>query len=176
MTSSALTGNTSGLASATSPGLVGITTQTFAGVKTFSGGIQLPTTGGTPATLNWYEEGTYTPVMTGSIVAGTATYSVQTGNFTRIGRMVFVQAQLTWSAHTGSGNMSISLPYTCANLKFSPNIIDYQNLTITGIALIESQPSTATCVLFSSPTTGGSVVTLAFDTAASIYFSLFYMA
>jgi len=35
MTSSALTGNTSGLASATSPGLVGITTQTFAGVKTF---------------------------------------------------------------------------------------------------------------------------------------------
>jgi hypothetical protein len=36
MTSSALTGNTSGLASATSPGLVGITTQTFAGVKTFN--------------------------------------------------------------------------------------------------------------------------------------------
>lgn len=39
MTSSALTGNTSGLASATSPGLVGITTQTFAGVKTFSNGL-----------------------------------------------------------------------------------------------------------------------------------------
>ena len=39
MTSSALTGNTSGLASATSPGLVGITTQTFAGVKTFQDGL-----------------------------------------------------------------------------------------------------------------------------------------
>jgi len=38
MTSSALTGNTSGLASATSPGLVGITTQTFAGKKTLDGG------------------------------------------------------------------------------------------------------------------------------------------
>jgi hypothetical protein len=37
MTSSALTGNTSGLASATSPGLVGITTQTFAGDKTLTG-------------------------------------------------------------------------------------------------------------------------------------------
>jgi hypothetical protein len=34
---SALTGNTSGLASATSPGLVGITTQTFAGDKTLTG-------------------------------------------------------------------------------------------------------------------------------------------
>ena len=39
MTSSALTGNTSGLASATSPGLVGITTQTFAGKKTFQDGL-----------------------------------------------------------------------------------------------------------------------------------------
>jgi hypothetical protein len=37
MASSALTGNTSGLASATSPGLVGIDTQTFAGDKTLSG-------------------------------------------------------------------------------------------------------------------------------------------
>ena len=37
MTSSALTGNTSGLASAISPGLVGITTQTFAGDKTLTG-------------------------------------------------------------------------------------------------------------------------------------------
>jgi hypothetical protein len=37
MTSSALTGNTSGLASATSPGLVGTSTQTFAGNKTLTG-------------------------------------------------------------------------------------------------------------------------------------------
>lgn len=176
MTSSALTGNTSGLASATSPGLVGITTQTFAGVKTFSGGIQLPTTGGTPATLNWYEEGTWTPVMTGSTVAGTGTYSTQAGYFTRIGRMVFVQAQLTWSAHTGSGNMSISLPYTCANLKYSQNIIDYANLTVTGTALIESAPGAATAGLLQSPTIGGSVNSIPFDTAAAIYFSLFYMA
>ena len=37
MTSSVLTGNTSGLASATSPGLMGIGTQTFAGDKTLTG-------------------------------------------------------------------------------------------------------------------------------------------
>jgi len=45
MTSSALTGNTSGLASATSPGLVGITTQTFAGVKTLQSGANIATQG-----------------------------------------------------------------------------------------------------------------------------------
>lgn len=38
MASSAWSGNTSGLASATSPGLVGTSTQTFAGKKTLDGG------------------------------------------------------------------------------------------------------------------------------------------
>jgi hypothetical protein len=38
MANSAWSGNTAGLASATSPGLVGITTQTFAGKKTLDGG------------------------------------------------------------------------------------------------------------------------------------------
>jgi hypothetical protein len=42
---SALTGNTSGLASATSPGLVGITTQTFAGLKTLQSGANIATQG-----------------------------------------------------------------------------------------------------------------------------------
>ena len=39
MSNSAWSGNTSGLATAVSPGLVGITTQTFAGVKTFQDGL-----------------------------------------------------------------------------------------------------------------------------------------
>ena len=174
---SALTGNTSGLATAVSPGLVGITTQTFAGVKTFSGGIQLPTTGGTPATLNWYEEGTWTPVMTGSVTAGTGTYSLQQGYFTRIGRVVFVQCGIGWTAHTGAGNMNISLPYaSSASLRYGMNIVDYANLTVTGTAGIESQPGFAYATLLVSPATGGSVTTIPFDSAATVYFSLTYFA
>ena len=177
MTSSAITGNTSGLASATSPGLVGITTQTFAGVKTFSGGIQLPTTGGTPATLNWYEEGTYTPVMTGSSTPGTGTYIVQSAFFTRIGRAVFVQCGIGWSAHTGTGAMYISLPYvSSASLQYGMNIIDYANLTVTGTACIETRPGFSTAQLLVSPATGGSVTTIPFDSAATVYFSLTYFA
>lgn len=42
---SAYSGNTSGLATATSPGLVGIGTQTFAGVKTLQSGATIATQG-----------------------------------------------------------------------------------------------------------------------------------
>ena len=174
---SALTGNTSGLASAVSPGLVGITTQTFAGVKTFSGGIQLPTTGGTPATLNWYEEGTWTPVMAGSSTPGTGTYTTQAGYFTRIGRTVFVQCYIAWTAHTGTGNMYISLPYaSSASLQYGMNIIDYANLTVAGIAGIETRPGFASTILIVAPTTGGSVSSIPFDSAATVLFSLTYFA
>lgn len=44
--------------------------------------------------LNWYEEGTFTPTLLGLGTAGSPTYVVQTGVFTRIGRMVLASARL----------------------------------------------------------------------------------
>jgi hypothetical protein len=70
MTSSALTGNTSGLASATSSGLVGTDVQTFAGKKTFSTGalISGDSAGTTiPAGYIGYQVRGFTPA--GSAVA-----------------------------------------------------------------------------------------------------------
>lgn len=145
MTSSALTGNTSGLASATSPGLVGITTQTFAGVKTFSGGIQLPTTGGTPATLNWYEEGTWSPSIGGtSTNFTTVTYSKQIGVFTRIGRIVHIQCYVRWTNTTGSGTGGLliyGLPYPSKNTTDVFATIscgEWSNIDITGAGIATS--------------------------------------
>jgi len=60
-----------------------------------------------------YEEGTFTPVVIGTSTPGTATYSIQIGNYTRIGNRVFFTINLTWSAGSGSGNLKIDgLPYT----------------------------------------------------------------
>jgi hypothetical protein len=147
---------------------------TFSSAKTFSSGLVLGG-GGTQANLNWYEEGTWTPVMSGSITAGTGTYTTQAGYFTRIGRTVFVQCQIVWSAHTGSGFMYISLPYTAsASLQYGMNIIDYANLTVTGTAFIQTRPSFASAVLTVSPATGGSVTTIPFDSAATVLFNLTY--
>ena len=77
-----------------------------------SGGVYL---GGTGADnlLDDYEEGTFTPVIEGTTTAGTGTYSTQQGKYTKIGRAVHFQISLTWSAHTGTGNLDLSgLPFT----------------------------------------------------------------
>jgi hypothetical protein len=56
-------------------------------VKTFSSGLQLPTSGGTPTTLNYYEEGTFVANFNASAgVSGSNTSKTIT--YTRIGRMV----------------------------------------------------------------------------------------
>jgi len=64
-------------------------------------------------TLDDYEEGTWTPAVVGSTSAGTASYSVQNGKYTKIGNRVFVEARMDWSGGTGTGVLRISgLPFT----------------------------------------------------------------
>lgn len=66
-------------------------------------------------TLDYYKEGTFTPVLYGFTTAGEGTYTVQTGQYTRIGNTVNITMYLSWSAHTGTGGMRISgLPFTSA--------------------------------------------------------------
>ncbi len=72
-----------GHATTTASGLVSTGTQSFAGEKTFTTGIVLPTSGGTAAQLNYYEESTFTATLTGC----TSNPSV-TAKFVRIGKFV----------------------------------------------------------------------------------------
>lgn len=62
--------------------------------------------------LDWYEEGTFTPAIGGRTTAGTGTYTLQDGKFTRIGNVVYFYVKIVWTAHTGTGTMYIRfLPY-----------------------------------------------------------------
>jgi hypothetical protein len=68
--------------------------------------------GMTSELLDDYEEGTWTPVVIGTISSGTGTYSTQIGSYTKVGRLVTVVCGLAWSAHTGTGNIQITgLPF-----------------------------------------------------------------
>jgi hypothetical protein len=77
--------------------------------------------------LDWYEEGVFTPVIAGSLSAGTGTYTTQLGTFTRIGDLVYFQVVVTWTSHTGTGNTIIRpLPYvseSTADASYLTNII-----------------------------------------------------
>jgi len=86
MSSSALTGNTSGLATATSPGLVGTSTQTFAGAKTFQDGLaftsaSLSNAQATILGLKQYLHGTTYNSGIAPTVSGSGITSITSGKF-----------------------------------------------------------------------------------------------
>ena len=96
-------------------------------------GIRIGGTASSDAnTLDYYQEGTWTPTVVGTTTAGTGTYSTQYGSYTRIGNRVQFSAVIQLSAHTGTGNIRISgLPFTSTSYAQVVNIMS-QNLTFTG--------------------------------------------
>ena len=77
-----------------------------------SGGVYLGGTGSANY-LDDYEEGSWTPVVSGGTSAGTGTYSNQQGFYTKIGRLVTVNFDYNLTAHTGSGALYIgNLPFS----------------------------------------------------------------
>ena len=114
--------------------LIGTTTNNASGgVLQVSNGITFPATQSASSdanTLDDYEEGTWTPVIIGSSTAGTGTYSVQNGRYTKIGNRVYFGVYCSWSAHTGTGDMTMGgLPFTSNPNNFAGVSIRYSNLT-----------------------------------------------
>jgi len=100
-----------------------------------SGGVVFGSTGGsvTSKTLDDYEEGTWTPVITNSGTAPTGvTYGVQQGTYTKIGNKVYFEVAVRLSAYTaGTGEVIITgLPFSMAYIDayrhpgFSINVFD----------------------------------------------------
>lgn len=81
-------------------------------------GIQFPATQSASADANClddYEEGTWTPVIAGNSTAGSYSYSVRAGSYTKVGRIVTAQCTMTGitTGSAGSGCLTITgLPFT----------------------------------------------------------------
>jgi len=74
------------------------------------GGILFGTDTASANTLDDYEEGTWVPALVGP---SSVAYSSQIGNYTKIGRMVFLSFSMTIStAPTGNSNYRILIPFT----------------------------------------------------------------
>ena len=82
-------------------------------------GIAFPATAVPSAdanTLDDYEEGTFTPTAFGATTAGTTTYTLQQGTYTKIGRQVTLSVRLSYSGLTGTGELTFGgFPFTSAN-------------------------------------------------------------
>jgi len=98
-----------------------------------------------PLTLDWYEEGIFTPVIVGTTSAGSGTYTAQAGRFTRIGNVVNLWITIGWSAHTGTGNMRLTgLPYVNnaavkSTLELAPNGLALPANSTLHTVIIEGQ-------------------------------------
>ena len=104
-------------------------------IKTSNAGIIFNNSSAlTNSTLNDYETGTWTPTLGGS-----ATYTVQTGKYTKIGNLVYITLRITVSS-IGSGSTT-----TISGLPFSSISTLEQGLSISYFA------SLATSISFLTP-------------------------
>ena len=155
--------------------LIGTTTRNAnGGVLQLKSGITFPATqvAATDAnTLDDYEEGNFTPVIQGTTLAGTGTYTSQVGRYTKVGNLVTFFIQLTWTAHTGTGNMQMpSLPFTASIDNEMVPSITYANLASPASTFVQLDiDNGSTNVRFYSCVIATGVrALLAIDTAATV--------
>lgn len=125
---------TGGLVRATSPTLVTPTLGAAAATSINFGGTS----------LSVYQEGTFTPTVTGSSTAGTGTYGTQVGYYTVTGNRLSFDIYLSWTAHTGTGNLQVS------NLPFTPTSYSALNVYYSGLT---TAANTQLCAYTNSGTT-----------------------
>ena len=141
-------------------------------IGTSGKGIDFSATAGTGTSelLADYEEGNWTPVAVGSTSAGTATYTTQLGRYTKIGNRVFFNLRVSWTGHTGTGDLLVSgLPFTSNSTTANHNPasiigigLDFSN---TLAAYVLNNTSNITITSFA---TAAAVSNVAVDAAATL--------
>ena len=123
--------------------------------------------------LNDYEEGTFLPTIIGSASPGTVTYASQIGRYTKVGRVVQFQIDVSYSAGTGTGNLQIDgLPFQNSN-NLAPLSTYLISIGMTAlyyaVALIGTNSTKID--INQLPTGGGADATVNYDAAGRIILS-----
>ena len=82
-----------------------------------SGGITFNGDTAAANALDDYEEGTWTPTLSGASTAGSITYQTQSGYYTKIGNIVHIDMRIIYTAFSGSSGAAriAGLPYNVSN-------------------------------------------------------------
>jgi hypothetical protein len=156
-----------------------ITSDRYVRLASGTGGIQFGGDTAAANALDDYEEGTFTPVIEGTTSAGTGTYGVQVGRYTKVGNRVFYNLYVVWTAHTGTGNMQLNgLPFTSSAVtnSFAAAASWEQNLAMTAGSIFKAYTATNSTIitLRQLPTGGGVSAAIPIDSAAEIMLSGHY--
>lgn len=155
----------------------GAFSMTIRGYPLFVGGIKL----GSGAlstdvnTIDYYQEGVFTPVVVGRTTAGTGTYASQIGKYTRFGNVVHFQIALDYSGHTGTGNMTITgLPWASDTTMIVPVTARPGTVTYTQRLSAYVEPN-STAVILESIGNASAPVALPMSAAGTLWVSGSYI-
>ena len=98
--------------------------------------------GGTSQLLDWYEEGTFTPIITFGGAHVGAVYNLQTGYYTRVGDLVTAMIEVgtsTKSSSTGTAEIS-GLPFAATGV--SVGVLYPSSVTFADVLINQVQTST----------------------------------
>lgn len=147
---------------------------TFSGPATVNQGLTFPATqvpSGDPHVLDDYEEGTWTPTVIGTTVAGTGAYSQNDGLYVKIGKFVWVSCQIVQTAHTGTGNMRITgMPFVNSVIN-PPFTFWHSAMTFTGQTM--SLPSGTSIIMYNAAS-GAATGEMPMDTVCTLRVSGWY--
>lgn len=125
-----------------------------------------------------WKSGSFTPVAYGGSSAGTATYAKQAGRYVQIGNLVFVTIALSWSEHTGTGDLRISgmpFPFSTTADELQALNIFASNLSFTAGAQITAYSQGGLSYLRLAQFSNGAALSFVqMDAAAEVYISGFY--
>ena len=179
VTTSTGTGNTVLSATPTLSGDVNLSTGNLV-IGTAGKGIDFSITGEGTGTMTSelladYEEGTWTPS-----IGGTATYLLQSGTYTKIGRLVSISAVLQINViGTGSVNTISGVPFARdSNLMQAPGTMTFISAISTSVVSLKPRvPSSGTTIAFTGLTVAGTVETdtiNVFQNSARVDFQVTY--
>lgn len=127
-------------------------------INAVTGQIQFPGSQNPSAnvnTLDDYEEGVWTPN-----VGGNTTYSVQSGTYTKIGRLVFIWAQMSVTTlGTGSASTISGLPFTSGPTFNNMMQINWSSAAASYVQLVGVIGTNATTMTFSGATAAAASLT-----------------
>jgi hypothetical protein len=120
-------------------------------------------------TLDDYEEGTWTVTIAGSATAGTANYTTQLANYTKIGNTVFFRLYVAWNTHTGTGSIRVNLPFTSSSSNYAAISIGHvDNLVFTSNYSLGGYVESGASYIQLTPAFNATAVsTVAMDAAAA---------
>jgi hypothetical protein len=129
--------------------------------------------------LSDYEEGTWTPVIEGTTTAGTVTYGNRNARYTKIGRLVTLNAYVSWNSGNGTGNLRMSgLPFAEGGgaVYAAVSLSEFDNINMTAGYYPSAYVATGQSYIpfEQAPTGGGASIAVPYDAAGQVILTVTY--